>query len=182
MKSFWIVSIPFSTIKRDTSHEGSWHPNVSIPFSTIKSISGCNILSIRLVFQFHLVRLKAERVQLRVSFVEFQFHLVRLKVPREVRLNRRSAVSIPFSTIKREASFRAYIRKPQFQFHLVRLKVTQMKDNVQYARFQFHLVRLKAERADDVRTAFPPFQFHLVRLKELAEEGISPSVHGFNSI
>ena len=77
------------------------------------------------MFQFHLVRLKAEHRLRKRHDGQFQFHLVRLKVHLRV-VNR---------------------IHQQFQFHLVRLKgvfvVYERKDGT---LFQFHLVRLKEDR------------------------------------
>ena len=74
-------------------------------------------------FQFHLVRLKANKSKTNSpSLLLFQFHLVRLKA----------------------AGCEGGRREAEFQFHLVRLKVPyRIYGGIELPGFQFHLVRLK---------------------------------------
>ena len=61
-----VVSIPFSTIKRPATYcEASPLVIVSIPFSTIKSFNPLPLSRRCIMFQFHLVRLKAHKVLFR---------------------------------------------------------------------------------------------------------------------
>ena len=55
------ISIPFSTIKSRTRKRDGRNIHISIPFSTIKSLRGFLVVVLGIVFQFHLVRLKARQ-------------------------------------------------------------------------------------------------------------------------
>ena len=75
------VSIPHGTIKRGRS-TFAFHKfaRVSIPHGTIKSVLQLCTTSMRLLFQFHMVRLKVRRGYFQErQRRRFQFHMVRLK-------------------------------------------------------------------------------------------------------
>ena len=76
-----LISIPFSTIKRDIPFPYLIRDKeISIPFSTIKSMKTKDVNNTPFIFQFHLVRLKACELS---------------------KYSARACISIPFSTIKR---------------------------------------------------------------------------------
>ena len=76
------------------------------------------------LFQFHMVRLKARGFSFLTSFVLFQFHMVRLKDTFHILiLLRVEHISIPHGTIKSLAGHAVEAADLEFQFHMVRLKV-----------------------------------------------------------
>ena len=90
-------------------------------------------------------------------------------------------ISIPFSTIKRNAKNNNAKALYTFQFHLVRLKENLIREINKSLKFQFHLVRLKAA-LERYQCEYDEFQFHLVRLKALIVVlSVLPYVY-FNSI
>ena len=79
-----------------------------------------------------------------MPLMSFQFHFSTIKNRQPDNRNRKSVISIPFSTIKSALIYREKSKTYMFQFHLVRLKATVIiKSFCSSFVFQFHLVRLK---------------------------------------
>ena len=95
-----------------------------------------------------MVRLKvySEIEQYSVKLL-FQFHMVRLKADRYDNRYRNLRISIPHGTIKRMKNRVLLLTLDKFQFHMVRLKVLRHRIRFYRPEFQFHMVRLKGHRA-----------------------------------
>ena len=169
----FLISIPYSTIKRNKRRQPSFSLRISIPYSTIKSLSFQSFLCSLLWFQFLIVRLKAHQhvPQQFLAFISIPYSTIKSQTDAQYLNN--PSISIPYSTIKRIFAyitfFRSLISIPYstiksvrqvlplclvilFQFLIVRLKALPWRCFLPLCIFQFLIVRLK-ENAAAERTA-----------------------------
>ena len=73
------VSIPYSTIKSFKEKKKSKIENVSIPYSTIKSFTATPRHINNMMFQFLIVQLKVDETDSTSPYIKFQFLIVQLK-------------------------------------------------------------------------------------------------------
>ena len=168
------ISIPYSSIK---SRVRSDRPHIVRQFQfhivRLKETVDSTKFQFK-IFQFHRVRLKGDAILPGDRWSIFQFHIVRLKGPQGREKARTTCISIPYSSIKREAVDELGDAPFEFQFHLVRLKVRSRTDGKWHFQFQFHIVRLKeAARVNPYQPSL--FQFHIVRLKGPLD--VQPRLH-----
>ena len=96
---------------------------ISIPYSSIKSPKSPNLIIVLPVFQFLIVRLKADSsIQIKFPYVISIPYSSIKSVKKERREHSLEEISIPYSSIKRDGV--GHFREPSvaFQFLIVRLK------------------------------------------------------------
>ena len=136
-----------------------------------------------LLFQFHIVRLKASLYTLIETPFLFQFHIVRLKD--NVCFHAQNSfyvISIPYSSIKRAMSGHYRLVVYRFQFHIVRLKVRHLAHAIPYILISIPYSSIKSKVRVPLACVVQEFQFHIVRLKVLCCQGSWQDILYFNSI
>ena len=137
----------------------------------------------KILFQFHLVRLKDLYRFVFLSVVAaFQFHLVRLKAQDKVRKSEVKKISIPFSTIKRSfGAFRTSLKSISIPFSTIKSFLC-VPVHLHVVAISIPFSTIKSMRYCNYQKDIFQFQFHLVRLKDFIFSCLCFCSCNFNSI